>query len=170
MILFGLYTGQRLGDIARLSWGHIDLSRNELRLTTAKTGKPIVLPLAALLRTHIDRLPTPASLQEPLHPQAAAIPNICTLSSRFANLLFRAGLRKKRAPVKGHRDGDRRQLGELTFHSLRHSTVSMLHAAGLPQSVVQAYVGHSSAKISALYTHVGPDALAQAARALPELI
>jgi integrase len=25
MILFGLYTGQRLGDIARLTWANVDL-------------------------------------------------------------------------------------------------------------------------------------------------
>jgi integrase len=29
LILFGLYTGQRLADIATLTWDHVDLSRNE---------------------------------------------------------------------------------------------------------------------------------------------
>jgi integrase len=31
MILFGLYSGQRLGDVATLRWSNIDLLRNELR-------------------------------------------------------------------------------------------------------------------------------------------
>jgi integrase len=50
MILFGLYTGQRLGEIATLRWNNLDVARGELRLSTRKTGKAIVLPLA-----HIGR-------------------------------------------------------------------------------------------------------------------
>jgi integrase len=34
MIKFGLYTGQRLSDIAALTWSNIDLERNFIRLTT----------------------------------------------------------------------------------------------------------------------------------------
>jgi integrase len=39
MILFGLYTGQRLGDIATLRWNNLDVGRGELLLSTRKTGK-----------------------------------------------------------------------------------------------------------------------------------
>lgn len=39
LILFGLYTGQRLGDLARLTWQNIDLDANEVRLVTSKTGR-----------------------------------------------------------------------------------------------------------------------------------
>jgi integrase len=46
MILFGLYSGQRLGDVATLRWNNIDLVRDELRLSTRKTGKTIILRLA----------------------------------------------------------------------------------------------------------------------------
>src|SRR6202011_6023622 len=59
MILFGLYTGQRLGDIATLRWNNIDLLRGELRLSTRKTGKTMILPLAAPLRKHIESLRFP---------------------------------------------------------------------------------------------------------------
>jgi integrase len=31
MIRFGLYTGQRLSDIAALSWNNINLAKGELR-------------------------------------------------------------------------------------------------------------------------------------------
>ena len=53
MILFGLYTGQRLGVIATLRWNNLGLARGELRLSTRKTGKAIVLTLAASLRRQI---------------------------------------------------------------------------------------------------------------------
>src|SRR5262249_35034498 len=39
LILFGLYTGQRLGDLARLTWENIDLQRDEIRFVTSKTGR-----------------------------------------------------------------------------------------------------------------------------------
>lgn len=37
MVLFGLYTGQRLGDIARFQWKNVDLRRKVISLVTSKT-------------------------------------------------------------------------------------------------------------------------------------
>ena len=36
LIKFGLYTGQRLGDLALLTWSQIDLEREEIHLTDSK--------------------------------------------------------------------------------------------------------------------------------------
>jgi integrase len=41
-----LYTGQRLADIAALTWDNLDLSKNEIRLRTRKTAKRIMVPIA----------------------------------------------------------------------------------------------------------------------------
>ena len=57
----------------------------------------------------------------------------------------------------------------ISFHSLRHTAVSLLKDAGIPQATVQELIGHESATMSALYTHVGREALEKAAAALPEL-
>ena len=43
----------------------------------------------------------------------------------------------------------------------------MLKDAGIPMATVLEMVGHSDAKTSALYTHVGRAALEQAATAFP---
>jgi len=48
MILFGLYTGQRFGDIATLRWNNLDLARVELRLSTRKTGNSILVSHTAI--------------------------------------------------------------------------------------------------------------------------
>ena len=58
---------------------------------------------------------------------------------------------------------------QLSFHSLRHTAVSLLKDAGIPQAVVQELVGHDSEQMSALYTHVGREAMERAAAALPEI-
>jgi integrase len=43
--------------------------------------------------------------------------------------------------------------------SLRHTAVSLLKDAGVPDAVVMALVGHESAAMSHRYTHVGKEAL-----------
>jgi site-specific recombinase XerD len=57
----------------------------------------------------------------------------------------------------------------LSFHSLRHTAVSLLKDAGIPQAVVQELIGHDSKAMSALYTHVGREALEKAVAKLPKL-
>ena len=47
--------------------------------------------------------------------------------------------------------------------------VSLLKDAGIPQAAVQELIGHDSEQMSALYTHVGREALEKAAAALPEI-
>ena len=44
-----------------------------------------------------------------------------------------------------------------------------LRDAGVPDAVVMALVGHESTAMSHRYTHVGKDALAKAAKTLPEI-
>ncbi len=48
---------------------------------------------------------------------------------------------------------------DTSFHSLRHTAVSLLKDGGVPDAVVQALVGHESAAMSHRYTHVGREAL-----------
>src|SRR5476651_2398371 len=54
IILFGLYTGQRLKDFARRTWQNIDTEHDELRFVTAKTGRRMSLPLASPLLAHVQ--------------------------------------------------------------------------------------------------------------------
>jgi integrase len=53
--------------------------------------------------------------------------------------------------------------------SLRHTAVSLLKDAGVPQAVVEELVGHDSEQMSAHYTHVGQAALQKAAAAFPTI-
>jgi integrase len=172
LVLFALYTGQRLADLATLRWDNIDLVRNEIRIQTRKTGKRLAIPIAPPLKTHIESLP--AAREGYLHPKAAVIvtsqKRSGTLSNQFANLLAQAGLRDKaphRSRGKG-RDAKRSSNG-LSFHALRHTAVSLLKDAGIPEAVVMELVGHDSEAMSAHYTHVGTEALAKAVAALPEI-
>src|SRR6202022_4695083 len=92
-------TGQRLADIAALTWENLDLSKNEIRLRTRKTAKRIMVPIAKPLRQHIDSLPAGFQSGTPIHPKAFKIINrhgrSANLSNHFADLLAKAGLRER---------------------------------------------------------------------------
>jgi len=175
LVLFGLYTGQRLGDLARLRFGAIDLGAGELRLRTAKTGRVMAIPLAPPLRKHIESLPWPDDMEAPLHPRAFAIIDAQgrsgTLSREFGELLAEAGLREKRShQSRGVTREGARTPSQLSFHSLRRTATTLLHEAGIPAAVSQAFIGHDSAAVHEIYVSVGREALVEAAAAFPDVL
>jgi integrase len=174
MILFGIYSGQRLGDIATLRWNNIDLQRDELRLSTRKTGRTMILPLAAPLRKHIISLRFSSDPTAPIHPKAFDLVErqhkTGNLSNQFADLLAAVGLReKKNHKSTGKGRGSRRNVEPVSFHSLRRTATTILHEAGVPAAVAQALIGHDSEAMHELYVSVGREALQKAAAALPQI-
>jgi integrase len=174
MVLFGLYTGQRLGDIARFKWRNVDLKRKSISLVTAKTGKELTIPLPPDLHKHLADLPVPITDEQPIHPDACAIVEAQGktghLSNQFGAILAKAGLRKITThKTTGKGRSAKRETNGLSFHSLRRSTATYLHEAGVPQSVAMALIGHDSTDIHSIYVNVGEEALRKASRKLPAL-
>jgi integrase len=177
LILFGLYTGQRLSDLVNLGWNNIDLERDEVRLVTSKTARTMIIPMAPPLRSHIESLPVGDNPQAPLHPRSFAIlsrtGNASILSGAFSDLLVQAGLRAKSAP-RDHRSrgighSGRRRINELSFHSLRRTATTLLHEAGVPPTVAQALIGHDSEEVHHDYIGIGREALRNAVQKYPAL-
>jgi integrase len=174
LIRFGFYTGQRLGDLAALRWSNIDLSRDEIRFVTAKTGRRMIIPLSDGLRTHIATLAPSDQPDAVVHPRAFAIleanSNTSMLSRQFGELLASAGLRTA-APHQstGKTRSSRRNLNALSFHSLRRTATTLLHEAGVAGAVAQALIGHDSEAIHEHYVNVGRDALQKAATVFPSI-
>ena len=178
MILFGLYTGQRLGDLARLEWNHIDKTAETISFTTRKTGRRQILPLVAALRNWLEKnYPETKDQTGPLFPECFTMVSragrVGGLSNHFHDLLAEAGL----APERSHRkkkDGKgrsrTRQASELTFHSLRHTATSLMKNAGISPAIVQEFVGHDSKAMSDHYTHIETAALRSAAEAIPDVL
>jgi integrase len=174
MILFGLYTGQRLADVATVRWSNVDLVKSEIRLTTRKTDKVMILPIAAPLRRYLEGVPSTDDGDAPLHPRAFAVVERLSksggLSGQFIDLLAQAGIREKRAHrSRGIGRSAQRQAAGLSFHSLRRTATTLLHEAGVPAAVVQSLIGHDSEEVHQLYVAVGKEAMASAAATLPDL-
>lgn len=177
MILFGLYTGQRLGDLARLDWKHIDLETKIISFSTEKTGRRQILPLVASVQNWLEtQYPMEDMRIGPLFPEShltiTRTEQVGTLSNRFYELLAEANLAPKRTHQKKKNGKGRsrtRQASELTFHSLRHTATSLMKNAGVSPAIVQEFIGHDSKAISDHYTHIETPALREAAEKLPSL-
>ena len=173
MILFGLYTGQRLGDLATLRWNHIDLQSEELRLQTNKTGRSVTIPLAApLLNYLVTKAVTPDDPNAFLHPELAEAyaKSSSTVSNQFTSLLVQCGLRKSAShSSKNKGRNTKREKSTLSFHSLRVTAVTMLHEAGVPAATVEEWVGHDSTEVHQTYIKIGRESLMKASSSLPAI-
>lgn len=176
MIRFGLYTGQRLADLAALTWGKIDIPQGEIRLRTQKTGKTLIIPIAPPLLDALKLQTNPGDPDAPVHPNAFQTLDrtgrSAALSNQFSDILAKAGLRPK-APRQRKEDGRgraaARSISRLSFHCFRHTAVTLLKEAGVSAAVVMEMIGHDSEQMSAIYTHVGKDAMEKAANTFPVL-
>ena len=170
LVLFGLYLGQRLGDLSRLTWRAINLETGDVAFTAKKTGRRIVLPLMQPLTDYLSALGVSDDPDAFIFPGVAKHKRTASLSNQFREILADAGLvepRRHEATKKGR--GHAREASEISFHSLRHSAVTMLKASGLSDVFAREIVGHESAAISRQYTHLTTDDLRNAMRRLPDV-
>ncbi len=62
-------------------------------------------------------------------------------------------------------------LPPMRFHDLRHSTISLMLAAGVPPRTVMSYAGHSNLGTTVqIYAHVSPQMLGEAANTMQRLV
>ncbi len=174
VVLMGLYTGQRLRDVACLLWGAVDLDKEEVYFITSKTGRTVSIPIAAPLLEYLKSLPTPIDGTVPILPSSCEVVTrqgrTSALSTRFHTILVEAGLAQphiKKATGEGR--AVPRERGGLSFHCLRHTATSLLKNAGVSESVAMDIIGHDSKEISAVYTHIESSAKRKAMNKLPDI-
>jgi len=170
LILFGLYLGQRLGDLAKLTWRAVDLDSGEIAFTARKTGRRIVLPLVQPLIDYLSALPSSDDPNAFIFPNSAKHKRTNSLSNQFRDIMADAGLVESRGHEKTKQGRSQaREPSELSFHSLRHSAVTMLKAAGVSDFFAREIVGHESAAVSRQYTHLTTDDKRAAMQRLPDV-
>ena len=169
MLAIGFYTALRLGDCATLKWSEVDLEDCRIRRVPNKT------------RTrHPDKMP-PLSI----HPVLAGIleetpgdnqggyvlPKTAALYNRNRPQLSRELKRHFKAcgvDTQGSRTG-KNAPPKKSFHSLRHTVVSMMGKQGVPLPIVQGLCGHGSPAVQRVYLHVNEDDSRGAVMALPDI-
>jgi len=175
MIMFGVYSMLRMGDIARLKFSDLDWQRKVIRLQVAKTGRWQMIPMAKPLIDFLSPNGTPLPRSEkPVHSKAYAIitpkGRTQTLSRQFATILAKVGLREpvsSRSTEKGRTS--RRNRNALSFHSLRHTGNSLLANAGVDRELRKSLTGHTSESIHDGYTHLEIETRRSAVDTIPDL-
>jgi integrase len=172
LLFIGLYSGQRLADCVLLTWDQVDLETGWLHVTprkTRRTGTSVSVPLFRDLANVLAIAP-PESRRGYVLPALAAdyLANRDRVTDRIQALLKRCGI-DVHEPGTGPGTGKRAVL-RYGFHSLRHSTATILQEAGAPAAVAEAILGHRSEAMRQRYTHVGREALTAAMHRMPSLV
>lgn len=176
MVIFGLYTGQRLSDICTLTWGQIDLKKNEISFMTKKTGRRMALPIATPLRGHISTLRR-GTPDAPLHGNAFSLMQQqgkpATLSRQFNGILQKCNLVPKKNHKKRIADpegkANRVTVNPLSFHSLRHTASTLLRMTGASEAVSREIIGHDSVSVDRGYVHMDSNSMQTALDNLPDI-
>lgn len=163
MIIIGVLTGQRLGDVASMHWKALTYVSSDLAVwefESNKTDRPTIDPLPRKVAEEMARELETGSpgANGWVFPHAHEIYCVSgrtnTLSNQFARLMAMAGVQEERThkPRKNGRDRSR-STSVLGFHSLRHTATSVLSNAGVPRNVIMDIVGHDTVAMSLRYTH-----------------
>lgn len=143
----GLFTGQRLSDVIRLTWSNYDGSR--IRLRQQKTGTSLAIPVHPQLRAILESVERRGVMILTTRTGRAFHPRV--FSRDFLNARQKAGLP----------DG-------LSFHGLRHTAAARLAELGAGAPEIQAITGHKSLKLVEHYIRQASQEV-QAERAIARL-
>jgi len=135
--MLGLYTGQRIGDICKMTWEGLkdfDGPLPTISLTQEKTGNQLVIPVAEPLRTALKTVP-----ESERHGYLLGEVAVAYLDRRHRqmNLAWRTLINKANLPSladmpvveKVERSGKGRTSYCYAFHSWRHTVASWLGIA-----------------------------------------
>ena len=144
----GYYTGMRLGEILKIRWCDVDLSRGEIRLNPGETknDEPRTIPLVGELREMLK-------IEREKNPSAEFV-------------FVRAGARIGSFYKAWKSAGDRAKLPGLLFHDFRRTGVRNLVRAGVPERVAMAISGHKTQAVFKRYNIVSGRDLKDAAAKL----
>lgn len=132
VVLLGMHTGQRRGDLCRLAWTQYDGAA--IRLVQQKTGRALVIPVGAELRAALDGW----------RREATATTILTDASGRP----WKPGYLSEALPAAMERAG----LPPLGVHGLRKLAAAMLADAGCSTHEVAAITGHETLSMVQLYT------------------
>jgi integrase len=161
-VVLALYLGMRRGELLGLQWSDIDTERGTLtvrrtlqrtggalRLVTPKTDTSVrTLPLLGLveeaLREHrkvqeAERAAAGDRWQETGH----------VFTTTIGTVIEPGNLRRTWEPLRRAAG-----LGDVVFHGLRHTCVTLLFDLGVPTHTVREIAGHSAIEVTmTIYAH-----------------
>lgn len=151
MALLALYAGLRFGEIAKLTWGNVDLFKGEMKLRQTKNGKDRTAYMAPDIKQMLARR-GPGEADSLVFPARRTDNKPHYMISHIyydtVKKMFNTGITDKRQWVN--------------FHTLRHTFASWLIKDGADIYQVQELLGHGDIKMTERYAHNDQNQLKQA--------
>ena len=91
--------------------------------------------------------------QVPIESEEGFVPSV------FANPRTRKAYKVISASLAFRNAARRAKVEGACFHTLRHTAVSRMVAAGIPDRIIMKVVGHSTPAMVSRYSHLAPDSL-----------
>ena len=153
MVAVCVYTGGlRISDVCEMRWDGVLWDRGYIHLVEKKTRKERMQPIIPQLREILERLHAAADGSGYVFPGMAHYFISGAggyVSTMFTSLLRAHGLTDA-APEK--REGRRHNISPKSFHSLRHSVVSLLRCGvAFSPDAIRDTVGHDSEEVERGY-------------------
>lgn len=162
LVAIGMHTGLRISDAATLKWSDVDFASGVVSKVQVKTHREVVVPLLPGLRAYLESLERTGEYVSGANARKYASG---TLDKEFGELLRGLGY------TTSFEDENGKLKIKYSFHSFRHTFVSVALNAGVPPAVVQQIVGHASYAMTLKYFHKDVGALKKAVEEhMPRLV
>jgi len=155
-VLLGALCGLRLGEVRGLLWGDIGdgivaVCHNYVDdegIKAPKSGSAGTVPFADAVRTAINEVRQVSLNPE---PDQFVMESLKRPGKPYAKSYFDDALKKELAAIGIATDEQRRR--NLTFHSLRHTFITLGRLAGISDFEIQALARHKSGAMMERYSH-----------------
>lgn len=147
IVIIGLQTGMRKGEILNLTWNCVDFTQNIIDVLKTKSGKPRKIPMSKKLKDVLKSISQESEFVF-INPTTKGVPQ--NINDVFPDFL-------KKAKIKNFR-----------FHDLRHTVATRWVESGIDLVVVKELLGHADIKTTMRYAHALPEIKLKAVEALSQ--
>ena len=148
VVTIALNTGMRRGEILGLQWEHVNFLARTIFIAKSKTGRTRTIPMNDIVFKELMKLKQDAGPKELVFSNARTGVNIDSIKTGWRNACAAAGL------------------VDLRFHDTRHTFATRLRANGVHEWDIRDLLGHTTTRMTSVYTHQTPANLRQAVTTL----
>jgi len=148
VVTVALNTGMRRGEILDLQWEHVNFIARTIFIAKSKTGKTRTIPMNDIVFEELKALKQDAGTRDFVFSVSKTGVNIDSIKTGWRNACAAAGL------------------VDLRFHDTRHTFATRLRANGVHEWDIRDLLGHTTTRMTSVYTHLTPANLRQAVTTL----
>jgi len=148
VVTLALNTGMRRGEILDLQWEHVNFIARTIFIAKSKTGRTRTIPMNDVVFEKLKALKQDAGTRDFVFSVSKTGVNIDSIKTGWRNACAAAGL------------------VDLRFHDTRHTFATRLRANGVHEWDIRDLLGHTTTRMTSVYTHQTPANLRQAVTTL----